>query len=86
LKLSQVEKSLNLSETETEFWIIKALQSGHIDGKIDQLEGIVYINAIHDSSFKNDDWNLIEKKLEGFCKKFDNMITDISKDRQQASH
>lgn len=81
LKINEVQKSLDLNETEAEFWIIKALQSGRVDGKIDQLEGFLYINGINDTSFKSGDWKELDTKLESFKKQFEGMIEHLKKDK-----
>lgn len=81
IKIKEVQDNLNLDELEAEFWIIKALQSGRVEGKIDQLEGVFHINGINDASFKSGDWKELGDRLESFRKQFEGLIENIRKDK-----
>jgi len=71
---------LNLNEEEAEFWLIKALQSKHIEGKIDQLEGSFSINGINDTSFKPNEWKQLEARIGSLKKKFELVLENLKKD------
>lgn len=83
LKLKEIEKLLKLSEDESEFWIIKVHQEGHIRGKIDQLEGTLYIDGIIDDSFKSSEWKDLSKNLDEFRKNYEGYIEKLKSDRSK---
>jgi hypothetical protein len=83
LKLKEIEKLLKLSEDEVEFWIIKVHQEGHIRGKIDQLEGTLYIDGIIDDSFKSSEWKDLETNLELFRKNYEGYIEKLRSERSK---
>jgi len=83
LKLKELEKLLKLSEDEVEFWIIKVHQEGHIRGKIDQLEGTLYIDGIIDDSFKSSEWKDLESNLESFRKNYEGYIEKLRSERSK---
>lgn len=82
LKITEVQKALNLTEVEAEFWIIRALQSGHIEGKIDQLESNFTVDGINDTSFKATEWKQLESRLDSFKKKFEGLLENLKKDNK----
>jgi hypothetical protein len=83
LKLKEIEKLLKLSEDEVEFWIIKVHQEGHIRGKIDQLEGTLYIDGIIDDSFKSSEWKDLEKNLGEFRKNYEGYIEKLRNEKSK---
>jgi hypothetical protein len=83
LKLKDIEKLLKLSEDEVEFWIIKVHQEGHIRGKIDQLEGTLYIDGIIDDSFKSSEWKDLEKNLGEFRKNYEGYIEKLKNEKSK---
>jgi len=83
LKLKEIEKLLKLSEDEVEFWIIKVHQEGHIRGKIDQLEGTLYIDGIIDDSFKSSEWKDLERNLGEFRKNYEGYIEKLKNEKSK---
>jgi hypothetical protein len=74
LTLKAISAKLTLSEDEVEVCIVKAIQNGDLEAKIDQIEGIVYITSLNETSCRSNEWKSIAEGLA----KFKNIYTEFS--------
>jgi len=66
LTIKNISKALNLSEEDTEVCVVKAIQNGDLDAKIDQIEGSVFIASLNETFCRKNEWDSIEKGLSNF--------------------
>jgi len=82
LKLKDVAAHLNLSVEEAEITVVKAIQNGDLEGKIDQIQEVLYIKSINDPSFKSNEWRTIGDKLENFRKTYVEFADILKKNKK----
>ena len=72
IEFAQLTAKLNLAHSDVEPFIIEAIASGLIKGKINEPEEKVLISSTINRTFKEQQWNLIKTKLELWQK---NLVT-----------
>jgi len=82
LKLKDVASDLNLPEDEAETCVVKAIQNGDLEAKIDQIFGMIYITSLNDPSFKSDEWKSLSDKLEDFRGNYTEFLEILRKNKK----
>jgi len=73
LTFKAISAKLNLSEDDVEICVVRAIQNGYLEAKIDQIEGIVYVTSLNETSCRSNEWKSIGEGLA----KFKNVYTEF---------
>eukprot|EP00828_Plagiopyla_frontata_P036428 TRINITY_DN4806_c0_g1_i4.p3 TRINITY_DN4806_c0_g1~~TRINITY_DN4806_c0_g1_i4.p3 ORF type:complete len:133 (+),score=41.13 TRINITY_DN4806_c0_g1_i4:132-530(+) len=79
IKFSSITQSLNISQDELIEFIVSALESQIIQGKIDENEEEIIIEQNIAKYFQNDDWIQIDQGLKAIQTKLDAYKNSFSK-------
>mmetsp|Transcript_42948 Transcript_42948/g.91064 ORF Transcript_42948/g.91064 Transcript_42948/m.91064 type:complete len:415 (-) Transcript_42948:203-1447(-) len=63
LELSEISQVLQVSVDETEVWIVRAIASGVIEGRIDQVRKLVTIQSAFQRVFGDDQWKSLDDRI-----------------------
>lgn len=61
---SAVASTLNVKETEVEQWVIRAVSSGLMEAKMDQLRKVVLVERCAVRQFGSKEWTALKNRLD----------------------
>ncbi|KAJ3131621.1 hypothetical protein HK100_006167 [Physocladia obscura] len=66
LSFANVAKALNVDLVDVEEWVVTAIRSGLIDGRIDQVNKVVRVSRATQRVFGPEQWNMLEERLSSW--------------------
>eukprot|EP00933_Yihiella_yeosuensis_P013974 TRINITY_DN12712_c2_g1_i1.p1 TRINITY_DN12712_c2_g1~~TRINITY_DN12712_c2_g1_i1.p1 ORF type:complete len:414 (+),score=131.91 TRINITY_DN12712_c2_g1_i1:95-1336(+) len=82
--LDEIAKGLEESPDKVEPWVVRSISEGVIDGRIDQLNRKVLVKSSFQRTFKKDEWNFLDSKLEQWIDNLEHVIKFVGEQKQQA--
>mmetsp|Transcript_4218 Transcript_4218/g.8583 ORF Transcript_4218/g.8583 Transcript_4218/m.8583 type:complete len:460 (+) Transcript_4218:134-1513(+) len=66
ISLEELGKSLNAGSAEVEQWIVEAIGQGLLDGRIDQLRGVIRVKQAFQRTFGQKEWEGLRDQVRGW--------------------
>jgi hypothetical protein len=82
LTLKAIASKLSLSEDDVEVCVVRAIQKGDLEGKIDQIEGVVYITSLNETSCRSNEWKSIGESLGKFKNVYTQFLETLKSSRR----
>eukprot|EP00009_Paramoeba_aestuarina_P004703 CAMPEP_0201506392 /NCGR_PEP_ID=MMETSP0161_2-20130828/305_1 /ASSEMBLY_ACC=CAM_ASM_000251 /TAXON_ID=180227 /ORGANISM="Neoparamoeba aestuarina, Strain SoJaBio B1-5/56/2" /LENGTH=380 /DNA_ID=CAMNT_0047900463 /DNA_START=82 /DNA_END=1224 /DNA_ORIENTATION=- len=86
LPFADLVKELAVDEEEVELWVLDAVEKGYVDGKIDELAGVVNIRQAHLRLFGEDEWKQLQGDLARAEKNLNHVLNSIDKSLSSAPY
>jgi translation initiation factor 3 subunit M len=66
LKLSDVATALRMDEKEAEHWVVRAVSTGILNARVDQIKRVVLVKSAFERSSGQDQWQQLDTQLESW--------------------
>merc|ERR1712070_693034 len=81
LKLSDVATALQMDEKEAEHWVVRAVSTGILNARVDQIKRVVLVKSAFERSSGTDQWSELGEQLDSWIKNLNRISSVLAQTR-----
>jgi translation initiation factor 3 subunit M len=85
LSYQVIARALKIEESEVEEWVIRAISSGLVDAKINQLRSFVSVYRSTQRMFTREEWQPLSERINSWKENIGNLLTSLRETRQASA-